>query len=398
MQNLYEPSGKQRIQSIDILRGAIMLIMALDHTRDFFHKGGPMSDPTHMATTTVFLFFTRWITHFCAPAFIFLSGVSAYLAGTRRTPGELSAFLIKRGLWLIFAEFILLSFAFSFDPFYHVFVMQVLWATGVSMVLLGLLVRAPLAIIAFTGAIIFFGHDILTYVQLPKTGAESVLLTIFFTARAAFLPFAPHHAFFVLYAVLPWTSVMLLGYVFGSLYTKNVQPHRRKNILLITGLSLITVGIVLRIIDHYGDPSPWSVQRNFAHSLLSFLNASKYPPSLFYLCMTLGPVITILALIENVNNRVTSVFKVYGNVPFFYYILHFYIIHLLTVVLFFASGRTVDQIDDHISPFLFRPVDFGYNLAIVYLIWFCIIASLYLPCRWFSNYKKTHNQWWLSYL
>src|ERR1700733_14864091 len=171
MPNLYEPSGKQRIQSIDILRGAIMLIMALDHTRDFFHIAGPTSDPTNMATTTPILFFTRWITHFCAPNFVFLSGMSAYLAGTRRTKSELSDFLIKRGLWLVFVEVVILTFAFSLNPFYNSIILQVLWVIGLSMVILGLLVKAPLKVIAIIGILIFFGHDILDYLQLPKTGA-----------------------------------------------------------------------------------------------------------------------------------------------------------------------------------------------------------------------------------
>lgn len=398
MKNPPEPSGKQRIQSIDILRGVIMLIMAIDHCRDFFHNAGPFSDPTDMATTTVILFFTRWITHFCAPAFVFLSGVSAYLAGMRRTPKQLSAFLIKRGLWLIAIELVVMTFAFSFNPLYNEFILQVIWAIGFSMVILGLLVRAPLAVIGIIGSIIFFGHDILDFMQLPKTGAANALLRIFFTARGTVLPLGSNHAIFDLYAVIPWTGVMLIGYVFGSLYKPSFGAERRKKILLVAGSCLIALFILLRLPNGYGDPAPWSTQRNWAHTLLSFLNASKYPPSLLYLCMTLGPAIIVLALTEKVQTALTKIFKVYGNVPFFYYVLHFYLIHIITVILFFASGYTTHQIVDPNSPFFFRPAGFGFSLGIVYLLWLFVVVVLYFPCRWYSRYKQTHRQWWLSYL
>jgi uncharacterized membrane protein len=398
MKNPPEPSGKQRIQSIDILRGAIMLIMAIDHCRDFFHNGGMTGDPTNMATTTVVLFFTRWITHFCAPTFVFLSGISAYLAGTRRTKSELSAFLIKRGLWLIFVELVIITFAFSFNPFYNTFIFQVIWAIGFSMVILGLLVRAPLTVIGVIGAIIFFGHDMLDYMQLPQTGMANALLKLFFTARGTILPLGSSHLIFDLYAVLPWTGVMLVGYVFGSLYKPSFGAERRKKVLLISGACLLILFIALRLPNSYGDPAPWSTQRNWAHTLLSFLNVSKYPPSLLYLCITLGAALIVLALTENLQTRLTKIFTVYGNVPFFYYVLHFYLIHIITVILFFASGYTTSQISDPNSPFLFRPSSFGFNLGVVYLLWLFVIIVLYFPCKWFSQYKKTHNQWWLSYL
>jgi len=398
MKNPPEPSGKQRIQSIDILRGVIMLIMAIDHCRDFFHTGGPTGDPTDMATTTVVLFFTRWITHFCAPTFVFLSGVSAYLAGTRRTPKQLSAFLIKRGLWLIAIELVVITFAFTFDPLYRSFILQVIWAIGISMVVLGLLVRTPLTVIGIIGGLIFFGHDILDYMQLPKTGGEYVLLRIFFTAKGTLIPLGTSHFIFDLYAVIPWTGVMLIGYVFGSLYKSSVGAAQRKRILLIAGCCFIGLFILLRLPNGYGDPARWSVQRNWEHTLLSFLNVSKYPPSLLYLCMTLGPAIIVLALTEKLQNKLAKIFTVYGNVPFFYYVLHFYLIHIITVILFFASGHTTSQIVDPNSPFFFRPTNFGYSLGIVYLLWLFVIVVLYFPCRWYSKYKATHRQWWLSYL
>jgi uncharacterized membrane protein len=400
MPNLYEPSGKQRIQSIDILRGVIMLIMALDHTRDFFHNAGPFGDPTNMATTTPIFFFTRWITHFCAPNFVFLSGVSAYLAGTRRTKSELSAFLVKRGLWIVLVEVVFLTFVFTLNPFYNVVIFQVLWVIGLSMVILGLLVRAPLKVIAIIGALIFFGHDILDYIQLPKTGIQAALMNLLFVARGSVLPLNQSHVIFDLYALIPWTGVMLLGYVFGSLYQSSFDPQRRKKILLYTGLGVLAFFVALRYFNLYGDPAPWSVQRNGTFTFLSFLNVSKYPPSLLYSCMTIGTGLVVLSLTERIQNKLTAIFVIYGNVPFFYYVLHFYLLRFISVIVFFAQGFGTNQIVDpqHQNPFLFEPPHYGFKLWGVYIVWLFVITVLYFPCRWFSNYKKTHNQWWLSYL
>ncbi len=398
MLDIIEPVVKKRIQSIDILRGAIMLIMALDHVRDFFHNAGALSNPTNMATTTPILFFTRWITHFCAPTFVFLSGVSAYLAGIKRTPGQLSAFLIKRGLWLILVEVVILTLAFSLNPLYNVIILQVLWAIGFSMVLLGLVVRVPLPVIAILGSLIFFSHDILDYMHLPKTGTASTFDNLFFTAQGSVIVLGNNRIIFDLYAVIPWTGIMLLGYVFGSLYKPGFDQQRRKKILLYAGLLALAFFLLFRLFNIYGDPNPWTTQRNDVYTLLSFFNVSKYPPSLMYSCMTIGTSLIILSLIENIQNRFTPILIIYGNVPFFYYILHFYLIRTLSIILFFATGFKTNQIITPNSPFLFRPETFGFNLGGVYLIWLFVIIVLYFPCRWFSKYKKTHNQWWLSYL
>ena len=400
MAHLYEPSGKKRIESIDILRGVIMLIMALDHTRDFFHYGGPASDPTNMATTTPILFFTRWITHFCAPNFVFLSGISAYLAGTRRTKGELSSFLMKRGLWLVFVELVLLTLAFTFNPLYNVFILQVLWVIGLSMIILGLLVRAPLWLIGAIGAVIFFGHDLLDYVTLPKSGAAFVIEHLLFTSKGTVYQLSQSHFVFDLYALIPWTGVMLLGYAFGQIYTKAFDPARRKKILLYTGLCALGLFLVLRIFNLYGDPAPWTTQRNGVITFLSFLNISKYPPSLMYSLITIGTGMVVLAFTEKIKTKVTDIFIIYGNVPFLYYVMHFYLLRVISVIVFFAQGYHTNQIVDpkHQNPFLFEPPGFGFNLLGVYVIWLLVIFILYFPCRWFSKYKKTHNQWWLSYL
>lgn len=393
-----EPVLKQRIQSIDILRGLVMLIMALDHTREYFHIAGMTGDPTNLATTTPILFFTRWITHFCAPTFVFLSGVSAYLAGLRRTPAELAGFLIKRGLWLIAIELVFITFALTLNPLFNVLILQVIWATGISMIILGLLVKLPLKVIGIIGGVIFFGHNILDLVKLPETGAWALAIKVFFTAKGTVIPLGQSHFIFDLYAIIPWTGVMLLGYVFGSLYESNIDPVVRRKLLRVTGLSLLLVFIVFRGGNIYGDPIGWSLDRTWVYNILSFLNTSKYPCSLLYLCMTLGPALILLSYLEKAQNKLTRILNIYGKVPFFYYIPHFYIIRMLSITLFYASGYTNKDIATPNLPFLFRPLNFGYSLPVVYLIWLCVIASLYLPCRWFARYKETHRQWWLSYL
>lgn len=388
---------KQRIASIDIVRGLIMVIMALDHTRDFFIHPG-LGNPLDLTTTTPIYFFTRWITHFCAPTFVFLSGVSAYLAGIRRSPGQLQAFLLKRGLWLILAEMVFMSFALTLNPQFNMILLIVLWAIGFSMILLGLLSRASLMVIGAIGVIIFFGHNILDYVPFPKTGPGNFFITMFFTAAGAAYPLGKNRILVDAYAVIPWTGLMLLGYVFGAMFRSSFDPGRRRRILRLTGLSLIILFLLLRYFNIYGDPAPWSVQKTPVMTVLSFLNARKSPPSLLYLCMTLGPVLILLSLIENVRNKFADILIVYGNVPFFFYFTHLYLIRLLDIVVFFAIGHNTSQIAIPNQPFFFQPPDFGFSLPVVYLIWLLIVIMLYIPCRWYGNYKRTHQQWWLSYL
>jgi uncharacterized membrane protein len=386
---------KQRIQSIDVLRGLVMLIMALDHVRDFFHIAGANSDPTSMATTTPLLFFTRWITHFCAPTFVFLSGISAYLAGTRRTSGELAGFLIKRGLWLIAIEVVIVTLAITLNPLYNVIVLQVIWAIGISMIVLGLLVRLPIKVIAAIGIILFLGHNLL---DLPALSTNGMATKVFFTAKGTVIPLDKTHIIFDLYAILPWTSVMLLGYVFGALYRPGYDSVLRRKQLRYAGLITLAFFVILRALNIYGDPAPWSVQRNGVFTVMSFFNTSKYPCSLLYLCMTLGASLLLLSYLERIQNKLTDVFNIYGKVPFFYYVSHFYLIRVLSLIFFFAWGYTSKDIITPNSPFLFRPLNFGYGLPVVYLVWLFVIASLYFPCRWFGKYKQTHKQWWLSYL
>lgn len=393
------PVLKQRIESIDILRGLVMVIMAIDHVRDFFHA--PHTDPTDLSVTTPILFFTRWITHFCAPTFVFLSGMSAYLAGTRRTENQLSIFLIKRGLWLLVVEFVLITLAITLNPFYNVLIFQVIWAIGASMILLGLLImfRASLTTIGIIGVIIFFGHNILDVVN-PGAITKTLYWRLLLSAGGfnAFWPIGPNRGLLIAYALLPWTGVMLVGYVFGSLYKSTVDVIKRKKTLLYSGLSLLLLFVVLRYFNIYGDPAPWSVQKTTALSIISFFNVTKYPCSLLYLCMTIGTALVILALTENIKNKFTAILIVYGNVPFFYYLCHWYLLRTTNVILFFATGFNSNQIVNPKQPLLFQPDGFGFNLFGVYVVWLVLIFILFWPCRWFSKYKRTHQQWWLSYI
>ncbi len=387
------PTANYRIASIDILRGLVMIIMALDHTRDFFHNTAMTADPLDPATTTPALFFTRWITHFCAPVFVFLSGLSAYLSSRSKTKSEASMFLIKRGIWLVLVEICLVTLGITFNPFFNFIILQVIWAIGWSMVVLGLLIRLPFTIILITGILLVFGHNILDYLKLPSSGTSGNLLAILLTSRGMVIPLDSSHFVGVFYAILPWTGVMLLGYCMGTWFQKEFPAEKRKRLLLITGVSTIFLFIILRYIIGYGDPNLW--EKNILYSLI---NTTKYPPSLQYCCMTLGPALVFLALTENVRSAWSSVVSIYGKVPFFYYILHFYLIHTILVIVFFATGHTVAEIVDPRLPFLFRPLNFGYNLWIVYAIWLSVVAILYLPCRWYSKYKMQHRQWWLSYV
>lgn len=388
-------AAKTRILSIDLLRGLVMLIMAIDHLRDLLHLGHP--DPTDLQTTTPSLFFTRWITHFCAPTFVFLSGISAFLAGRRRSTDQLGGFLIKRGFWLILVEVFIINLITKADPFYHVIVLQVIWAIGASMILLGLLVWAKVGPkgIGGIGLIIFLGHNVidLLHNQIVNT---NLVWRLFLSARGfnAAIPIGQDRFLIVAYALLPWTGVMLVGYALGTLYSK--EAVKRKQALTAIALLLLSIFVIFRAFNIYGDPAPWSIQKNAMLSVISFLNVTKYPCSLMYLCMTLGIALLLLAKTETAGNRLARIFVVYGNVPFFYYICHWILAQMITIILFFSMGHHIGEA--YKSNFPFSPNNFGLTLAGVFAVWLLLITLLYFPCRWFAQYKKTHGQWWLSYL
>jgi uncharacterized membrane protein len=387
----------KRIHSIDILRGLVMVIMALDHTRDFFHAG--LGDPMDADTTSIYLFFTRWITHFCAPTFLFLSGVSAYLSSRNKDPKTASNFLIKRGLWLILAEMVIVTLALTFNPQYNFIVLTVIWAIGCSMVILGLLSRISYRLVLIVGLILFFGHNLSTYFLHPTPGTLSGgIIGALFTARATIIPLGSNYVIGIFYTILPWTGAMLLGFSIGPWYNAEFGAEKRRKLLFYTGLGLFVSFIVLRYFNLYGNPTPRKEYAEMLKSFFSFLDLSKYPPSLQYYGMTLGPALMLLSAIENVKNRFTKIIMVYGNVPFFYYIMHLFLIHFILVIVFFVKGYGAKDI---VTPKLFiyfLPPGIGFNLVTTYLFWFLVVALLYLPCLWFQKYKATHTNWWLRYL
>jgi uncharacterized membrane protein len=390
---------RTRIHSIDIVRGFVMIIMALDHVRDFFHNDAFLNDPTNLETTNPWLFFTRWITHFCAPVFVFLAGTSAFLSGQRKTKKQLSKFLITRGLWLVFVELFIVTLGWTFNPLYNVFILQVIWAIGISMIILGLLVLLSFKVILIYGLLVVFGHNLLNFYPAAASDQGGVLWNIVYAGFFYLIPLGEKHFAIIIYAFMPWSGVMALGYCFGVWFQNNVSPALRKKRLIWLGTGMILLFIVLRFINIYGDPAQFAQQsRGAFFSFLSFINTTKYPPSLLFLCMTLGPAIIALAFLEKTKSRAADFCMLYGRVPFFYYVLHFYIIHLLCVVAFFASGYTTSQIITPEFPFLFRPPTFGFDLWAVYVIWMAVVLILYPLCRWYSRYKATHGHWWLSYL
>lgn len=392
------PEAKNRIFSIDLLRGIVMLLMALDHVRDFMHNDAMLHDPLDLSTTTPFLYFTRWITHYCAPVFVFLSGVSAYLMGLKMSKKQLAGFLIKRGIWLIFIEFAVVGLGWTFDLSYKIFVFQVIGAIGMSMLILGLLVRLPFAIIFMLGIAIVFGHNLLDKIEFSNNGITGLLGSLMHGHAFTVFPITLNHSLLIIYGFLPWTGIMLCGYGFGKLFEPGQYPGKRKKILLYTGINLLILFIALRLLNAYGDPVYWMVQKNQFYTFLSFINVNKYPPSLMYICLTLGPALMLLGSSENWRNSFMQKIAVFGRVPFFYYVLHIYVIHLLTVIVFYATGFTNTDIQTPGSPFNFRPVTLGFNLYFVYAIWIGLIIALYPVCNWYNKYKTKNKYWWLSYL
>lgn len=391
------PRTAYRIGSIDLLRGLVMIIMALDHVRDFHHIDAMVNDPLNLATTSPVLFFTRWITHFCAPVFVFLAGTSGYLQSLRKSKQELSLFLIKRGLWLVLLEVTLITLGITFDIQFSMFILQTIWAIGISMVFLGLAVWLPFGAILALGLLIVLGHNSLDFYEKTHQGPYSLSYTLLH--RQGFFPLWQGHGLLVLYPFLSWTGLMMLGYCFGRIFTL-YEGVQRRNVLLATGLGVILFFVVLRATNLYGDPAPWTTQKNALYTFLSFINTTKYPPSLLYMCMTIGPAIVFLALAGSGKSALSKAITVYGRVPFFYYVLHFYLIHALVVVFSLLRGHSFAEglAGAPNVPMKFLFPGEGFSLGVTYLIWIAVVLALYPLCKWFSNYKQTHRQWWLSYL
>lgn len=387
-----------RIESIDILRGVVMVIMALDHVRDYFHYGSFFRDPTNLETTTPFLFFTRFITHYCAPVFVFLAGTSAFLYGSKKSKPELFKFLFTRGLWLILLEITINNLIWWFDLSYSFIGLQVIWAIGFSMVMLSLLIYLPKKLLLFIGVILVTGHNLLDSIILQGTSFKSIVW--FLLHQQNFIAINSDTMVAFAYPVIPWIGIMILGYCFGKLYTKDFDVKIRKKWLLQLGIGAIVLFFIIRGINVYGDLVPWSIQDTNTKTILSFFKVTKYPPSLAYTLITLGPALLFLYGIETVKNKITDFFLVFGRVPLFYYFLHVLVIHVLAIVGILIFGG--DWKNMILTKEVFTNtglINYGYSLFVVYMVWIGVIALLYFPCKKYMIYKATNkDKWWLSYL
>jgi uncharacterized membrane protein len=389
---------RRRIESIDILRGVVMLVMALDHVRDYFHAQAFVYSPTDLAHTDLMQFSTRWITHFCAPVFVFLAGTSAYLYGLKKTKKELSFFLFSRGLWLVAVEIFLLTLARTFNPAFHFINLQVIWAIGICMMVLSGLIYLDRRIILLGGIAIIAGHNLLDHVHIQSPFLPAFLWSLVHETGFFSIGDVRIH---VHYPVLPWIGMICTGYCAGYLYESGFPSDRRKRILLLSGSGAILLFILLRSGNFYGDPSPWTVQKNTLFSLLSFLNVSKYPPSLLYTLVTLGPALIFLALAESPIKKWPATFSMFGRVPLFYYIAHIFLIHVLALVAAVMSGyQWSDMILSDMVNSSPQLKGYGFNLLIVYLVWITLLFILYPFCAWFDQYKRKHQsrEPWLRYL
>ena len=378
-----------------------MVIMALDHVRDGVHIGANLDDPLNLATTTPQLYFTRWITHFCAPVFVFLSGTSIYLQSLRKTKKQLSSFVLKRGLWLIVAECTIVAFAWTFNPFFNVIPFQVIWAIGISMVILSFVIRLPFNVILVIGILIVGAHNLLDIPESAPGFKAGFWWDLFHHGHFTLYSFAPNHFLVIVYPFVAWTGLMMLGYCFGKLFSPEFPAERRRKIITRLGISLLILFAILRYTNVYGDPHPWTEQKNALYTFMSFIKVHKYPPSLLYVCVTIGISLLFLAGIEKVKNRFTDIMTVYGRTAFFYYILHIYLIHIIYMILFFTRGHTMEDSIGSMQnlPFMFLIPGEGYSLWIVYLVWIGVVILLYPICKWYDNYKTRHKEkWWLSYL
>lgn len=389
----------KRIQSIDLLRGLVMVIMALDHVRDYTHHGFLFSNPTDLNTTTPALFFTRWITHFCAPVFVFLAGTSAFLYGQKQENTKtLSKFLFTRGLWLVFIELTVVNFAWTFDIRLGVHILQVIWAIGLSMIVLSVCVYLSKKALLVIGLAIVFLHNTLDNITFSGSSPFNILWYILHQSN--FVPFSNGNMVAFAYPILPWIGVMILGYCFGSLYKPEFYASKRKQWLYILGSSSIVLFIILRALNIYGDMGTWSVQKNGLFTFMSFLNTTKYPPSLLYLLMTVGPSLFFLAITESAKGWLSKALVIIGRVPFFYYIIHLYIVHLIGFIALNVLGLNWKEYI--LTPTRFTSstlASYGFDLWVTYVVWIMVVVMLYPLCQWYQQYKATNpKKWWLSYL
>jgi uncharacterized membrane protein len=378
-----------RVETIDVVRGLVMAVMALDHVREFW--GPAPYRPEDLTQASALLFFTRWVTHFCAPSFVFLSGVSVFLYGQRQgSRPAVSLFLLTRGLWLIAVEILVVNFLMQFA--FNLILLEVIWVIGASMVVLAALVWLPRPALAGLAVLIVAGQHLLPIAQ-PVTAANVGWALVY--GPPFFFPLAGLPPLLAAYTPLAWLGVMLAGYAAGPWFT--LPPGRRNRVLWGAGLLLLVTFGVVRALNGYGDPAPWAVQpRGTLYTTLSFLNVTKYPPSLAFLCLTLGVTALLLAALDGLRGPVARWLRTFGEVPFFFFLLHLLLIHgAARVWSQLAFGQSVNFSFASVKEW---PAGYRPDLGRVYLVWLLVLVVLYFPCRWYSRYKKKHPHWWLSYL
>ena len=386
---------RERVQSIDILRGAIMIIMALDHTRDFTHWAATQFTPENLTRTWPALFLTRWITHFCAPMFMFTAGLGAYLWMQRggRTKGELSRFLLTRGLWLIVLDVTVSRFSLNFSLDYSVLILLVLWALGACMVMLAGLIHLPTRWLTVVSIAFIALHNLTDKVKAAQFGSLAPLWNILHDRSPIKIG---NHLLIVGYTLMPWFAVMALGYCCGVVFTW--APERRQRFLVRIGLATTIAFVVLRAINIYGDPSRWATQKSAAMTLVSFLNTTKYPPSLLFLLMTVGPALVVMGWLEHVRLRESNPLIVFGRTPLFFFLIHMFIGHLLAVAMDYARYHQFFWDPLNMTGKADLPPGFGWSLWTSYAAWITVVLLSYPLCRWYAGLKKAGRYWWLSYL
>lgn len=385
---------KNRIESLDLLKGIVMIIMALDHTRDYFNASAFLFSPSDPTKSTLGIFFTRFITHFCAPTFCFLAGVSAFMVGKRKSKKDLSLFLIKRGIWLIFIELTVVTFGWQFDLQFRINGTAVIAMLGLSMIILSALIYLPRNFLIASCCVIIFGHNLLDNISISNNFLWASI------HQQEIISYPDGFKFYIDYPIIPWFAVMALGYCFGTFYDKSFDSNKRKRVFSTIGLSAVALFFVLRAIDIYGDKIHWTNYANIQMTIMSFFQISKYPPSLLYLLITLGFMLLFLAYSENLKGRVVSFCTTFGRVPFFYYIIHLYIIHMLAAIFAKLSGYgwKLLVLPDWILE-LPTVKGYGFSLSVVYVVWICVIGITYPLCKWYDSYKMRHpEKKWLSYL
>lgn len=373
-----------------------MVIMALDHVRDLMHVDSITQSPTNLDTTSPLLFFTRWITYLCAPTFVFLAGTSAYLSFKNKADVAGSrGFLIKRGLYLILLDLVVVNFALFFDPGFHTILFEVIATIGFGFIVLGLLLKAPVKTIGIIGLVILFCHNLVPLLPLAGNSAGKTILSFLFNQTA--VPVFSNRIFIMAYPPIPWLALMLLGFTSGVFFEKTVETRRK--LFVIIGFSAIFLFLALRFLNVYGDPVRWTSQSTSVFTFLSFMNVTKYPPSLQFCLVTIGIMFFLLAATESSKNKFSKILSVYGKVPLFYFLIHFFLIHLLMLGLLFIQGFSWEQMDFASGNFgRPRGLESGVPLWTIYLIWIGVVVILYKPCLWFGKYKSTHTYWWLKYI